>query len=77
MDMGIQGRTALVCGPISGLGCGRAEAFSHQSRERGDGGINPWKLEATAKATAIRAQGGVTVRLWRATSLHPTDALPR
>jgi hypothetical protein len=35
------------------------------------------KLEATAKATAIRAQGGVTVRLWPVTSLHPTDALPR
>jgi 3-oxoacyl-[acyl-carrier protein] reductase len=61
MDLGISGKTALVCAASSGLGAGIARALAREGAKVAITGTNPAKLEATL--AAIRAEGGTGMAL--------------
>jgi 3-oxoacyl-[acyl-carrier protein] reductase len=64
MDLGIAGRTALICASSRGLGRACAEALAAEGVAVTINGTNAEMLEATAKA--IREAHGVEVRAVRA-----------
>lgn len=63
MDLGISGKSALVCGASKGLGRGCAEALVREGVHVTLVARTPAALEATAAELSKMASGGATVRM--------------
>jgi 3-oxoacyl-[acyl-carrier protein] reductase len=59
MDLGISGRTALICGSSRGLGRACAEALAREGVNVVINGLDPERLRRTAREIAEQATGSV------------------